>query len=83
MRRACTLAINPIGITHRIDEIALPGEEYHLLRDGSTERFVSPTGGEIGKANILLRACPQELIAVGVSCPSRPMGSDTLPIDDM
>src|SRR5260370_29402552 len=80
MRRSCAPAINPIGITHLIDEITLPGEGQHLLCDCSAERLVSPTGGEIGKANFLLRACPQGLIAVGESCLARPMGSYTLPI---
>src|SRR6266852_4960548 len=82
MRRSCAPAINPIGITHLIDEITLPGEVQHFLRDCSAERLVSPTGGEIGKANILLRACPQGLIAVGESCLARPVGSYTLLINN-
>src|SRR6266568_1851554 len=82
MRQTCAPAINPIGITHRIDEITMPREEHHLLRDCFAERFVSPTRGEIGKANVLFGACPQELIAVGESCLARPMGSYALPINN-
>src|SRR5215469_3469056 len=82
MRGACAPAINPIGITHLMDEITVPGEVQHLLRDCFAERLVSPTGGEIRKANIFLRARPEELIAVGESCLARPMGSYTLPINN-
>src|SRR6266516_4775865 len=83
MCRARAPAINPIGITQLVDEITLPGEVQHLLRHCSAERLVAPTGGEIGKANVLLRACPQELIAIGESSLARPMGGDTLPINNM
>src|SRR5437764_14449028 len=83
MCRACAPPINPIGITQLVNEITVPGEVQHLLRDCSTERFVSPTGGEIGKTNILLRVCSQELIAVGESCLARPVGGYTLLINNV
>src|SRR5215471_19110109 len=53
----CSTAINPVGIAQLVDEIALPGEVYHLFGNGLTERFVSPTGREIRKTNILLWTC--------------------------
>src|SRR5947209_13152524 len=83
MYRTCSPAINPIGITQLVDEIAMPGVVQHLLRDCFVERLVAPTGGEIGKANVLLRAGTQELIAVSESCLARPMGGDTLLVNNM
>src|SRR6266568_6295264 len=82
MCRACAPAINPIGITHLVDKVALPGEMHHLLRHCEASRLVSPTGGEIGKANVLLRSSPQELISIGESCLARPMRCYTLPINE-
>src|SRR5437899_11278901 len=82
MGRARVPAINPISITPLIDEVTLPGEMQHLLRNCEASRLVSPTGGEIGKANVLLRSSPQELISIGESCLARPMGCYTLPINE-
>src|SRR5271167_1235532 len=82
MRWACAPAINPIGIAQLVDEITMPGEVQHLLCDCFADSLVSPTGGEIGKANVLLWSCPQELIAIGESCLARPMGGHTLSINN-
>ena len=75
-------AVDPIGIAQLVDEETLPGEVNHLFGDCAAQLLIFPTGGEVRKTNVLLRARSQQLMAIGESCSACPVGCHALPVNN-
>src|SRR5579859_347431 len=82
MGRSRAPAVHPVRIGSLVNQIGIPGEQIHLFINGLVQWYASPKCGSIREADILLRARPQQLSAIGKASRARPVSSHALIIND-